>query len=188
MEEKNAGFRAFAVDISERKRMEEALRESEERLRTIFDSVRTGIMIIDTRTHVIVDANPAAIEMAGAPKEQILGSVCHKYVCPAEEGRCPITDLGQTIDNTERVLLRTNGNTTPTMKRRQCAICTVDIDNAKLDDPELAYRRHHSPDPGWFTSRTSRVSSICNDSCLRKNTQFGQGKQGLIGISSIPRP
>lgn len=31
--------------------------------------------------------------------------------------------------------------------KRQCAICTVDIDNAKLDDLELAYGRYHSPDP-----------------------------------------
>lgn len=32
--------------------------------------------------------------------------------------------------------------------KRQCAICTVDIDNAKLDDIELAYERYHLPDPG----------------------------------------
>jgi signal transduction histidine kinase len=54
--------------------------------------------------------------MAGAPKEQIVGSVCHKYVCPAEKGRCPITDLGQTVDNAERVFLRANGKATPVMK------------------------------------------------------------------------
>src|SRR5208283_2757704 len=31
--------------------------------------------------------------------------------------------------------------------KRQCAICIVDIDGAKLDDLELAYGRYHSPDP-----------------------------------------
>jgi hypothetical protein len=31
--------------------------------------------------------------------------------------------------------------------KRQCAICTVDIDGVKLDDLELAYGRYHSPDP-----------------------------------------
>jgi PAS domain S-box-containing protein len=108
--------RGIFRDVTERKRMEESLRESEERLETIFDSVRTGIMIIDSKTHLIVDANPAATEMAGAPKEQIVGSVCHKYVCPAEKGRCPITDLGQTVDNAERVFLRANGKTIPVMK------------------------------------------------------------------------
>jgi hypothetical protein len=31
--------------------------------------------------------------------------------------------------------------------KRQCAICTVEIENAKLDDLELAYGRYHSTDP-----------------------------------------
>jgi PAS domain S-box-containing protein len=112
-----AGLRGIAVDIGERKRMEEALRESEDRLRTIFESVSAGIMIIDPKTHVIVDANPAAIEMAGAPKDRIVGSVCHKFVCPTEKGQCPITDLGQTIDyERERVLLRADGKRTSILK------------------------------------------------------------------------
>jgi len=95
---------------------EEALRESEERLKTILDSMRTGMVIIDAQTHVIVDANPVAIEMIGAPKEQIVGSVCHKYICPAEKGQCSITDLGQKVDNSERVLLKANGKSVPILK------------------------------------------------------------------------
>ena len=105
-----------SIDITKRKRAEEALRESEGRLKTILDSMRTGMVIIDAQTHVIVDANPVAIEMIGAPKEQIVGSVCHKYICSAEKGRCPITDLGQKVDNSERVLLKANGKSVPILK------------------------------------------------------------------------
>jgi hypothetical protein len=54
--------------------------------------------------------------MFGAPREQILGSVCHKYICPAEEGQCPITDLEQDLDNTERELLTADGRTVPILK------------------------------------------------------------------------
>jgi len=115
-EDEIVGFRAIAIDISERKRMEEALRESGERLRTIFDSMSAGIMVIDPKMHVIVDANPAAIEMVGAPKDQILGSICHKYLCPAEKEHCPITDLGRTVDNAEGVLLRVDGKTASIIK------------------------------------------------------------------------
>jgi len=141
------GFRAIAVDISERKRMEESLRESEERLKTIFDSVRTCIMIIDPKKHVIVDANPDAIEMMGAPKDKIVGSVCHKFVCPAQEGRCPITDLGQTIDHAERVLVRANGKPTPVMKSVRRIVLSgqehllesfIDITERKKLEAELA--------------------------------------------------
>jgi PAS domain S-box-containing protein len=95
---------------------EEALRESKERLKTTLDSIQTGIMIIDAETHIIVDANPAAIRMMGAPKEQVIGHICHKYICPAEEGKCPITDLGQKVDNSECILLTSNGKEIPILK------------------------------------------------------------------------
>lgn len=35
--------------------------------------------------------------------------MCHQFVCPAEHGRCPATDLGQTVDNSERILLTSKG-------------------------------------------------------------------------------
>ncbi len=103
-------------ELIERKQVEKALRESQERLRTLLDSTPTGIVVIDAETHTIVDANPVAVEMFGAPKEEIVGSVCHKHICPAEKGRCPITDLGQTVDKSERVLLRTRGRQVPILK------------------------------------------------------------------------
>jgi PAS domain-containing protein len=55
-----------------------------------------------------VDVNPAAAKMIGAAPEQIIGRVCHQFICPAEQGKCPITDLHQQVDNSERVLLKAN--------------------------------------------------------------------------------
>jgi len=103
-------------NITEAKRAEELLRESEERLNTILNTIQAGIVVIDAETHEIVDANPAAIKMIGAPKEQIIGHICHKYICPAEKGKCPITDLRQEIDNSERILLTANGKEIPILK------------------------------------------------------------------------
>ncbi|MBW1706037.1 MAG: response regulator [Deltaproteobacteria bacterium] len=99
-----------------RKQAEEALRENGERLNIILDSIQAGIVIIDAETHKIVDANRAAIKMIGAPKEEIIGRVCHKYICSAEKGACPITDLRQNIDNSERILLKANGEEVPILK------------------------------------------------------------------------
>jgi light-regulated signal transduction histidine kinase (bacteriophytochrome) len=54
--------------------------------------------------------------MIGMPKEHIIGQVCCSFICPAEKCKCPITDLGQTIHKSERVLLRADGKAVPILK------------------------------------------------------------------------
>lgn len=103
-------------DITAQKRSEEAIARSREYLDEIYTSVRAGIAIIDAATHEILDVNPAAATMIGLPKEQIVGNVCHQFICPAAAGRCPITDLGQVVDNAERVLRTGDGRTIPIIK------------------------------------------------------------------------
>ncbi|GAG49655.1 unnamed protein product, partial [marine sediment metagenome] len=76
----------------------------------------TGIMIIDVETHTIVDVNPIAAEIICASKEDIVGKTCHKFMCQAEKGKCPVTDLGQSIDNSECILVTTEGEEVPIIK------------------------------------------------------------------------
>ena len=110
------GIQSDIRDITGRKRAEEALVENEERLRTILHSMQTGIIVIDAHTHTILDANQKSLDMIGGTKETVLGSVCHSYICPAEPGKCPITDLAQTVDNSERILISTQGKKIPILK------------------------------------------------------------------------
>jgi diguanylate cyclase (GGDEF)-like protein/PAS domain S-box-containing protein len=100
--------RLYALAIH-RQRVDETLRESESGLKTILDNIQTGILIIDPETHVIVDANPEALRMIGVAKEQIVGSGCHQFVCSAEPGRCPVTDLHENVLNAEKEMLRPDG-------------------------------------------------------------------------------
>ena len=114
-------------EVNGRKKTEGGLRESETRLRTILDNIQTGIFIIDPDTHKIVYANPVAAHLANASQEQLVGSICHKYICPAEKGCCPITDLGQRVDNAERVLLTAKGKKLPIIK----TVVTITLDGRK---------------------------------------------------------
>ncbi len=86
-----------------------SLRENEHQLNNVLDSILAGVMIIDAQTHQIVDVNPSAVEMIGVPKDRIVGRLCHHFVCPTETGHCPIRDLGQNVDRSERIVLRADG-------------------------------------------------------------------------------
>ncbi len=110
------GYRGNDTDITERKQIEEALSQSDALQRVLLDNIDAGVVVIDPTTHRIERSNVKAAEMFGARAEQIVGCVCHKFLCPAETGRCPVTDLGQSIDNKERILLREDGSSMAIMK------------------------------------------------------------------------
>jgi PAS domain S-box-containing protein len=102
-------YQAVGRDITSQKETELELAINRDYLNMIFTSVQAGIVIIDAKTHVIIDANPAAMKMIGTTEDQIIRKVCHAFICPAEKGKCPITDMGLSIDNSELVLIRADG-------------------------------------------------------------------------------
>jgi len=59
-------------EVEERKRAEEALRESEERHRLIFNHAPLGIIYFD-RNGIILDCNARFVEIMGPPREKYLG-------------------------------------------------------------------------------------------------------------------
>ena len=58
-------------DITDRKKMEEALRESEARYKAIFESAREGIFVTDIETKQFKYANPAICKMFGYTEEEL---------------------------------------------------------------------------------------------------------------------
>ncbi|OFY51275.1 MAG: hypothetical protein A2W85_04565 [Bacteroidetes bacterium GWF2_41_31] len=58
-------------DITERKRAEEALRESEARYRLLFEKSADGILIVDVETKTFKYANPALCRMLGYTEEEL---------------------------------------------------------------------------------------------------------------------
>ena len=107
----------FALAVEERRRLAmEALSQSDALQRALLDNITAGVMVVDPTTHRIERSNAKAAEMFGARVDQLVGHICHQLLCPAEKGRCPVTDLGQNIDNSERVLLRADGSSMAIMK------------------------------------------------------------------------
>jgi PAS domain S-box-containing protein len=60
-------------DITDRKRAEEEIKESEVRYRRLFEAAKDGILILDASTGVIIDVNSFLIDLLGYAKEELLG-------------------------------------------------------------------------------------------------------------------
>ena len=71
-------------DITERKKMMNALRESEEKYRRQFEEALDAIFVADAETGILVDCNPAACELVGRTKSEIVG-MHQRILHPPEE-------------------------------------------------------------------------------------------------------
>ncbi|OPX61749.1 MULTISPECIES: PAS domain S-box protein [unclassified Methanoregula] len=112
-ENKPVAAEGFVTDITRLKTELAETQMTKDRFQAIVESADAGILVVDATTHIISDANPRAREMIGAPRENIIGAVCHNFICPAENGRTPVPDPGGKVDESERVIRTADGRTIP---------------------------------------------------------------------------
>lgn len=90
--------------------------EQESYLQQILDSIQAGVLLIDPVTHHIREINVFAANTVGHPREEIIGKLCHGFICPNDAGKCPITDLGLSGEQAIRKILRADGSSLPVLK------------------------------------------------------------------------
>jgi PAS domain S-box-containing protein len=91
----------LAIDITEQKRMEDALRESEDFFRSIVENSHDSILIIDDNFRIVY-ANDETVRITGYPKDEIVGQDFRKFL--DEENRTLVQ---------ERYSLRVKGEKVP---------------------------------------------------------------------------
>ena len=98
-------------DVTEQRRSERALRESEQRYRLLFEKSRTPIYITTIDGH-FVDANPAAVELFGYPRETLFRLPATKlYADPADRRRFrDAVEAAGVVRDFEVRLKRSNGD------------------------------------------------------------------------------
>ncbi|MCF8128605.1 MAG: PAS domain S-box protein [Deltaproteobacteria bacterium] len=103
-------------DITERRVAEAALKESETLQRILLNTLPAGVLVVDPVTRLIERANDHVATLFGASVDHLIGQRCHSLLCPADEGACPVCDLGQAVDNSDREMLRKDGTRLPILK------------------------------------------------------------------------
>ena len=91
------------------------LKQSLNTTKAILENMPFGVMIvgIDKKVRMI---NDVALAIMDKKEEDVIGRICHDCVCPAEKGECPVLDLGQKVENSEKMVLRTDGKKIPVLK------------------------------------------------------------------------
>ncbi|MBW1749118.1 MAG: PAS domain-containing sensor histidine kinase [Deltaproteobacteria bacterium] len=93
-----------------------SLSPEDSRLLLILDTLLLGVIIIEPSEHRIVYVNSEAARMIDRPPSEMINRVCHDYICPFARGKCPITDLKQQIDRSERCVIDSTGQKAPILK------------------------------------------------------------------------
>jgi PAS domain S-box-containing protein len=97
-----AGAFVMLTDITAQKRVEAALRDSEELYRTLFEMESDAIILIDAETFRIVEVNQAAVDLYGFDREELLAMCAPDLSAEPEETKAAIRAGGNIV----RIALR----------------------------------------------------------------------------------
>ncbi len=152
------GILILTEDITRRKQMEEALRESEDKLRLLLDSTAEAIYGIDLE-HRCTFCNPACLRTLGYERvDEVLGKNMHDLIhhtqadgtrFPVEECRVHrVTQTGEGVHAEDEMFWKANGTSFPVeywshpQRRAQevvgAVVAFVDITERKLAEAALA--------------------------------------------------
>ncbi len=110
------------------KKAKDLLLQKEANWRILFEAIPDGLVIIELEEHRIIDINRSAEMLIGKSKDELIGAECFSHICTTKKGECPVTDLHQEVDSSERFIINDKNEVVPVIKN----VRRFEIDNRAL--------------------------------------------------------
>ena len=110
------GVLLIGQDITEKKQALDDFQRSQDRLQAVWNSILTGVALIDPKTHTVLDVNPIAEKILGKSREQLIGQICREHICCNPPGHCSVADQGEMRHCSEQMIRRADGKVISVLK------------------------------------------------------------------------
>ena len=183
---------ALARDVTERKRFEEGLRNSEERFKALFEHAPDAYYLNDLNGN-FVNANRAAEEMIGYRKEELIGRNFLKLrlLRPGQIPKAALllgkNNLGQPTGPDEFTLNRKDGTqvsveirTAPVAMDNKTLVLGLARDITERKHAESELRRHHDSLQQMVEERTVELGAA-NEELVSELIERRRAEQALRG-------
>ncbi len=145
------GILVIMSDITQRKCAEEALIESEQKYRSLFEHANDAIIILDPEDETVLEVNSRASELYGYPREVFIGKSFKELTKDVERGEAQIQDLLEqgTQANFESIHFNRQGRelqivTNSAVINYDGRPAILDVSRDVTEERALQTRAHHS--------------------------------------------
>ena len=193
-----AALVAQTLANASRKQAQDALRQSEALQRILLENLPVGVIIVDPATRHIEQINKHAAELFGAPADHLLEKRCHSLLCPSDEGSCPVCDLGLSVDNSERQMLRADGSRLAILKtvkrihlagQEKLLECYVDISARKQAELELLETNRQLEEATARANQMADQAALANTAksefLANMSHEIRTPMNGIIGMTGL---
>jgi PAS domain S-box-containing protein len=186
--EQAIGVRGVMIDITDRKKAEEDLKQSLQTTETIVENLPFGIIIVG-KDKIIRKVNKSALKLLGRRDNEIVGEKCLNCISYSDQNDCPIWDRKKAIDTSEGKVTDGKGNKIPVLKTAIPIILGGEdvLLEALIDISELKLAEKRLKEQGKQLVKSLKQQEVLSEISMTFNTlvDFETNVNKVLGIIGI---